>query len=212
MITNERLKKTYLAHFGILGQKWGVRRYQNEDGSLTEEGRARYLHDSEVDGKDGKKFKELTAKGIDDFFDKRGNMTKEAKAELKRDPNSELSKAIKDTDLFVRSQSGWVDRYNEANITFNKELERINDKYKDADTNFEKPNKETLEYIKEISETWKKAYGDIAVRDFGEHSYLGREYLKALPMYMQYDDFYDELKEKMEFQEYKRNKSQGGAQ
>lgn len=32
----------YLAHFGIFGMKWGVRRYQNEDGSLTEEGKIRY--------------------------------------------------------------------------------------------------------------------------------------------------------------------------
>lgn len=32
----------YLAHHGIKGQKWGVRRYQNEDGSLTEEGLKRY--------------------------------------------------------------------------------------------------------------------------------------------------------------------------
>lgn len=31
-----------LAHHGILGQKWGVRRYQNEDGSLTDAGRKRY--------------------------------------------------------------------------------------------------------------------------------------------------------------------------
>jgi hypothetical protein len=31
-----------LTHWGILGQKWGERRFQNSDGSLTEEGRKRY--------------------------------------------------------------------------------------------------------------------------------------------------------------------------
>ena len=31
----------YLAHHGIQGQKWGVRRYQNEDGSLTPAGKKR---------------------------------------------------------------------------------------------------------------------------------------------------------------------------
>lgn len=32
----------YLSHFGILGMRWGVRRYQNSDGSLTPEGKERY--------------------------------------------------------------------------------------------------------------------------------------------------------------------------
>ena len=35
-------KESTLAHHGIKNQKWGVRRFQNEDGSLTPEGRKRY--------------------------------------------------------------------------------------------------------------------------------------------------------------------------
>lgn len=31
-----------LYHYGVKGQKWGVRRYQNEDGSLTPAGKVRY--------------------------------------------------------------------------------------------------------------------------------------------------------------------------
>lgn len=34
--------QNFLAHYGTKGQKWGVRRFQNEDGSLTEAGKARY--------------------------------------------------------------------------------------------------------------------------------------------------------------------------
>ena len=32
-----------LTHHGILGMKWGIRRYQNKDGTLTAEGKQRYL-------------------------------------------------------------------------------------------------------------------------------------------------------------------------
>ena len=45
-----------LYHHGIKGQKWGVRRYQNEDGSLTPEGKKRYAWDTDSEitkNKDG---------------------------------------------------------------------------------------------------------------------------------------------------------------
>lgn len=39
------MKLLELYHHGIKGQKWGVRRYQNPDGSLTAEGQKRYDRD-----------------------------------------------------------------------------------------------------------------------------------------------------------------------
>ena len=35
----------YLCHYGVNGMRWGVRRYQNSDGSLTTAGRKRYERD-----------------------------------------------------------------------------------------------------------------------------------------------------------------------
>lgn len=36
------MDQNYLMHHGIKGQEWGVRRFQNPDGTLTPEGRNRY--------------------------------------------------------------------------------------------------------------------------------------------------------------------------
>lgn len=51
----------WLKHHGILGQKWGVRRFQYSDGSLTEEGRQRYRSMSRV------KRHSKTKKDVDDI-------------------------------------------------------------------------------------------------------------------------------------------------
>ena len=35
IFTSALYDPNYIAHYGIKGQKWGVRRFQNEDGTLT---------------------------------------------------------------------------------------------------------------------------------------------------------------------------------
>lgn len=59
----------YLCHHGIKGQKWGIRRFQNPDGSLTDEGRRRYL---DWDGK-------ITEEGMSELSE---NYNKNHKAEI----------------------------------------------------------------------------------------------------------------------------------
>lgn len=44
-----------LYHHGVKGQKWGVRRYQNKDGSLTSAGKRRYASSSDAISVDSKK-------------------------------------------------------------------------------------------------------------------------------------------------------------
>jgi hypothetical protein len=71
-----------LYHHGIKGQKWGIRKYQNEDGSLTQAGRQRYL-----DG-GGK----LTSRG------------EKAYARLYRKESRKLKKLQENADMDVQRQ------------------------------------------------------------------------------------------------------------
>ena len=46
------MNNEYLIHYGVLGMKWGVRRYQNADGTLTAEGRRRARKEVRADNKE----------------------------------------------------------------------------------------------------------------------------------------------------------------
>ena len=57
-----------LYHHGILGQKWGIRRFQNKDGSYTEEGKRRRHDDGWSD--DYKEYKSISKKNVKQMSNK----------------------------------------------------------------------------------------------------------------------------------------------
>ncbi len=77
---NEINYPSYLIHYGIQGQKWHERRYQNEDGTYTEEGlrRRRTIESAEGDHAKGRSLVKSgvksTASGVGDAF-RAGNRT-----------------------------------------------------------------------------------------------------------------------------------------
>lgn len=56
----------YLAHHGIKGMKWGVRRFQKKDGTLTPAGKKRYDYTPDRDGL-SPKFKVPTGAKVDGY-------------------------------------------------------------------------------------------------------------------------------------------------
>lgn len=81
-----------LSHWGIKGMKWGIRRFQNKDGSLTPEGKKRY-GDDELD--------EQALKEAKDRAVKSGNIDR-VKAYRSEMSNDELRKALERVDLEKR--------------------------------------------------------------------------------------------------------------
>ena len=107
-----------LYHFGILGQKWGIRRYQNKDGSLTELGKKRYSYSKDdnvfISGK--VRYDEPISKDISDELD--AIMSKGAKIHIGDAPGADtrvqdylaskgyMNVLIYTTDPIVRNNKG----------------------------------------------------------------------------------------------------------
>ena len=138
-----------LYHHGILGMKWGIRRYQNKDGTLTEAGKKRYSRSNLTDAD----IKELKKYADEDDSDLGYGIYKNLLSEAKRDERSEVSSSFREavsvmSDLNKNDSEFWQ---NDALIR--KTLKEYNDshesKYSYDQLSYASPASDLLNFYRE---------------------------------------------------------------
>lgn len=114
------MNQTVLQHHGILGQQWGIRRFQNSDGSLTPRGQAK------LDAKDDKwastkgekikkKVQKSVSKDMDAFVRDQLDLSYTSKGKLSSDTilqyNNELAELMNTKISDIEAPSGRVLRF-----------------------------------------------------------------------------------------------------
>ena len=159
-----------LYHDGIKGMKWGIRRYQNYDGTLTEEGRRRY----------NKNYDDDRAEGSLPTKDKDGNYyytNKKGEKTLYKTRSEQLSDTEL-TDLNRRVQQE------------NKLASETSDAYEYKGPKADQALRDASRMAKDISDALPKGNGKVIKKDY---SYLSDQELRDRINRLQLEDNYGRL-------------------
>ena len=195
---NDYLTLKELYHWGIKGQKWGIRRYQNEDGTLTEAGMRRY--------KDNPQLKE-----IDDIKINRERNLKKAydsfmkdMAEFKRSGRENDAKAIIERSKLYDSQVAQIKDQYKTQITkakiFCKQRSKFIKKHKEYCKQTREQAKKQLDKFNEADPVEKKKIIEkikdkVASIYVEEHYIDGDDLVNAFiknPKYYKKSGYYDD--------------------
>lgn len=116
----------HLEHHGIRGQKWGIRRFQNKDGSLTPRGKSRYGEESDVSKKlnSAKADKRAANKEYNKSFNKAYNKSSNLINHLTKKGRNEIDDAWQDASKKADNYISKNNSYKEAKKAFKDEYKK----------------------------------------------------------------------------------------
>lgn len=130
---------SFLMHHGIQGQKWGVRRYQNEDGSLTDAGRKRYNQDNFKEYKrEVKRGRTGNTNALNRFYESEANRNLKTRAakqlEKQTQIEDDISKYEREREIAELKPGGSTNtkEYKSANAKLQKAYKKFDKIYDDS--------------------------------------------------------------------------------
>ena len=200
---NCTLRNEELYHHGIKGMRWGVRRFQNPDGSLTKAGMRRYGDKSpyEVTTSDGDTFR--VSKGSKNNYNTRSSkVTKtwgqryreidDAKAKKRISKQYAKEQAKGDEDLKKSYDRMYVDAYNKAADKMNGGgIDRYN---RAQEKKYGKDYAKRSGYENDYMKMFNKEVSKILSKSMYEFTKSNSHYKKATELVKKYDMLsWDEL-------------------
>lgn len=115
---------TELWHHGIMGMKWGIRRYQNPDGSLTTAGKIRYGNKNRLEASVNKKAAKLQRK-YNDLTGKSIRQNNAAKDKTDEEARKKDSKSKSISEMSSEELQAAINRIN-LEKTYLQAMESVN--------------------------------------------------------------------------------------
>ena len=103
------MTSTELMHYGVKGMKWGVRRYQNKDGTLTKQGKERNVYRNNI---------VRNRPYTDDVNDIVRTLSKKEKELLGADPKKDWIEKEYETETLANKGKTFVTKVGDTTVSF----------------------------------------------------------------------------------------------